>query len=156
MLERCCQARAAKEKSPANKRLRGFLWSWKRDLNTRPADYESAALPTELFQRNGYHCNGKRAVRQEQTVNPTENPPGKSWAVGAGGGGCAGWGHTGISCSGNRAKRPRASGTGSCAGQRHGGHARSIHRPARRFGRGRDAYETRRDLLSEFLSIILF
>ena len=25
-------------------------WSWKRDLNTRPADYESAALPTELFQ----------------------------------------------------------------------------------------------------------
>ena len=28
-----------------------FSWSWKRDLNTRPADYESAALPTELFQR---------------------------------------------------------------------------------------------------------
>ena len=27
------------------------MWSWKRDLNTRPADYESAALPTELFQR---------------------------------------------------------------------------------------------------------
>ena len=27
-----------------------FSWSWKRDLNTRPADYESAALPTELFQ----------------------------------------------------------------------------------------------------------
>ena len=25
-------------------------FSWKRDLNTRPADYESAALPTELFQ----------------------------------------------------------------------------------------------------------
>ncbi len=25
-------------------------WSWKRDLNTRPAHYECAALPTELFQ----------------------------------------------------------------------------------------------------------
>ena len=30
------------------------FWSWKRDLNTRPADYESAALPTELFQRIGF------------------------------------------------------------------------------------------------------
>ena len=34
----------------------GFLcaeilgWSWKRDSNTRPAHYECAALPTELFQ----------------------------------------------------------------------------------------------------------
>ena len=28
----------------------GLLWSWKCDSNTRPADYESAALPTELFQ----------------------------------------------------------------------------------------------------------
>jgi hypothetical protein len=26
-------------------------WSWKRDLNTRPAHYECAALPTELFQQ---------------------------------------------------------------------------------------------------------
>ncbi len=26
------------------------LWSWKRDSNTRPAHYECAALPTELFQ----------------------------------------------------------------------------------------------------------
>ena len=26
------------------------IWSWKRDLNTRPAHYEWAALPTELFQ----------------------------------------------------------------------------------------------------------
>ena len=35
----------------------GFLcaeilgWSWKRDSNTRPAHYECAALPTELFQQ---------------------------------------------------------------------------------------------------------
>ncbi len=27
-----------------------FGWSWKRDSNTRPAHYECAALPTELFQ----------------------------------------------------------------------------------------------------------
>ena len=27
------------------------FWSWKRDSNTRPADYESAALPTELFRQ---------------------------------------------------------------------------------------------------------
>ena len=26
-------------------------WSWKRDSNTRPAHYECAALPTELFQQ---------------------------------------------------------------------------------------------------------
>lgn len=31
--------------------LQEFSWSWKRDLNTRPAHYECAALPTELFQR---------------------------------------------------------------------------------------------------------
>ncbi len=26
------------------------FWSWRRDLNPRPADYKSAALPTELRQ----------------------------------------------------------------------------------------------------------
>jgi hypothetical protein len=25
-------------------------WSWRQDLNPRPADYKSAALPTELRQ----------------------------------------------------------------------------------------------------------
>ena len=28
------------------------FFSRKRDSNTRPADYESAALPTELFRQN--------------------------------------------------------------------------------------------------------
>ena len=28
-----------------------LFWSWKRDSNTRPAHYEWAALPTELFQQ---------------------------------------------------------------------------------------------------------
>ena len=27
------------------------IWSWRRDSNPRPADYKSAALPTELRQR---------------------------------------------------------------------------------------------------------
>ena len=27
-----------------------FRWSWQRDSNPRPADYKSAALPTELRQ----------------------------------------------------------------------------------------------------------
>ena len=29
-----------------------FGWSWQRDSNPRPADYKSAALPTELRQLN--------------------------------------------------------------------------------------------------------
>jgi hypothetical protein len=36
----CRAAREAKSES----------WSWRRDLNPRPADYKSAALPTELRQ----------------------------------------------------------------------------------------------------------
>ena len=31
--------------------LRIYLWSWWTDSNPRPADYKSAALPTELHQR---------------------------------------------------------------------------------------------------------
>ena len=42
-----------KEKSPdaAQAPVPDFSWSWKRDSNTRPAHYECAALPTELFQQ---------------------------------------------------------------------------------------------------------
>ena len=29
------------------------LWSWRRDLNPRPPDYKSGALPTELRQQTG-------------------------------------------------------------------------------------------------------
>jgi hypothetical protein len=28
-----------------------LLWSWRRDLNPRPSDYKSDALPTELRQQ---------------------------------------------------------------------------------------------------------
>jgi hypothetical protein len=32
-------------------------WSWRWDSNPRPADYKSAALPTELRQRQTYRLN---------------------------------------------------------------------------------------------------
>ena len=35
-----------------------LVWSWWTDLNPRPADYKSAALPTELHQR--FRCFNKR------------------------------------------------------------------------------------------------
>ena len=41
----------AMDKKISFRRTRIF-WSWKRDSNTRPAHYEWAALPTELFQQN--------------------------------------------------------------------------------------------------------
>jgi hypothetical protein len=31
-----------------------LLWSWRRDLNPRPSDYKSDALPTELRQREPF------------------------------------------------------------------------------------------------------
>ena len=35
-------------------RFRTFAyWSWRRDLNPRPPDYKSGALPTELRQHSG-------------------------------------------------------------------------------------------------------
>ena len=52
-----------------------FLWSWQCDLNTRPADYESAALPAELCQRTnpcweyykhlGQVCQSKICVKSD-------------------------------------------------------------------------------------------
>ena len=42
-----------KQKTPLHTNVNKgvFLWSWLTDLNPRPADYKSAALPTELNQR---------------------------------------------------------------------------------------------------------
>ena len=40
-------------------------WSWRRDLNPRPADYKSAALPTELRQhRQNSNTNTRVRVFQ--------------------------------------------------------------------------------------------
>src|SRR5690606_11150452 len=44
-----------KEKPRQINVLRGHIWSWLDDSNPRPADYKSAALPTELRQRSGRH-----------------------------------------------------------------------------------------------------
>jgi hypothetical protein len=33
--------------------LASVLWSWRRDLNPRPSDYKSDALPAELRQLSG-------------------------------------------------------------------------------------------------------
>src|ERR1039458_404759 len=39
-------------------------WSWRRDLNPRPSDYKSDALPTEL-RRHAFICNSLRPERKD-------------------------------------------------------------------------------------------
>ena len=39
-------------------------WSWWTDLNPRPADYKSAALPTELHQQNYPRCCNEEIISQ--------------------------------------------------------------------------------------------
>ena len=44
-------------------------WSWRRDLNPRPADYKSAALPPELRQQtNRYYILFPRSQQHKYTV----------------------------------------------------------------------------------------
>ena len=46
-----------------------FKWSWRRDLNPRPSDYKSDALPAELRQpKHGSHTH--------ETASPPGNLPG--------------------------------------------------------------------------------
>ena len=40
-----------------NSRTLTIKWSWWTDSNPRPADYKSAALPTELHQLIAFFCN---------------------------------------------------------------------------------------------------
>ena len=57
------------------------VWSWRRDLNPRPPDYKSGALPAELrqpdsrapnkFLRSIPQLEARQAVRQ----NPSSNSP---------------------------------------------------------------------------------
>ena len=47
------------------------MWSWWTDLNPRPADYKSAALPTELHQhvkqrKLYYHKSGALSISKKQ------------------------------------------------------------------------------------------
>ena len=39
-------------------------WSWWTESNPRPADYKSAALPTELHQRMGGNCRERMRLKQ--------------------------------------------------------------------------------------------
>ena len=45
-----------------------LLWSWQLDLNQRPADYKSAALPTELCQLENAKWSGKRGSNPQPTA----------------------------------------------------------------------------------------
>jgi hypothetical protein len=48
-----CAVPAVSETRPATRsgKSRFAIWSWRRDLNPRPSDYKSDALPAELRQR---------------------------------------------------------------------------------------------------------
>jgi hypothetical protein len=48
---------------PAKKNSRSFKLSWRRDLNPRPSDYKSDALPTELRQHRQTEQNYHRGHR---------------------------------------------------------------------------------------------
>ncbi len=51
-----------------NFKLHEIVWSWRSDLNRRPADYKSAALPTELRQRKTIIWSGKRDSNPQPTA----------------------------------------------------------------------------------------
>ena len=59
---RLCLVSYPHENRPAHLRCTGLFWSWQTDLNPRPADYKSAALPTELCQRI------KRAAQRRRQI----------------------------------------------------------------------------------------
>ena len=48
-----------------------ILWSWRRDLNPRPSDYKSDALPTELRQRRKFARTWK--LERETGIEPATN-----------------------------------------------------------------------------------
>src|ERR1700704_3460972 len=65
----CAQCLLCSKTRPATRfeKSRFTIWSWRRDLNPRPSDYKSDALPAELRQHNppvtGHKVN-KLAQRQ--------------------------------------------------------------------------------------------
>ena len=48
-------------------------WSWRRDLNPRPSDYKSDALPAELRQPAFYQPTQAPAQNRHQTANNAAN-----------------------------------------------------------------------------------
>ena len=54
VLEKPVSPPPAESSIPLELRFPNFVsWSWRRDLNPRPPDYKSGALPTELRQHSG-------------------------------------------------------------------------------------------------------
>jgi hypothetical protein len=62
----CLEKPAAPLPSPPNRRKIRLpvivLWSWRRDLNPRPPDYKSGALPTELRQQFGKDAPSRKLI----------------------------------------------------------------------------------------------
>jgi hypothetical protein len=62
----CLEKPAAPLPSPPNRRNIRLpvivLWSWRRDLNPRPPDYKSGALPTELRQQFGKDAPSRKLI----------------------------------------------------------------------------------------------
>ena len=68
---------ACKKTPPRTKRSPRRRWSWMSDLNRRPHDYESGALPTELIQRETsafalYHAISVCQCRKRGFLHPGE------------------------------------------------------------------------------------
>jgi hypothetical protein len=61
----CCAATESAEPPENRLFVRCYavvLWSWRRDLNPRPPDYKSGALPTELRQQLGKDAPSRKLI----------------------------------------------------------------------------------------------
>ena len=52
----------------------GFCWSWREESNPRPADYKSAALPTELRQLSAEQAENYSACPVWGAHHPLSEP----------------------------------------------------------------------------------
>ena len=52
----------------------GFCWSWREESNPRPADYKSAALPTELRQLSAKQAVNKNTCPVCGAHHPLSEP----------------------------------------------------------------------------------
>ena len=69
LVSRACGPSARPRSGPsAPACLRSRFWSWWTDSNPRPADYKSAALPTELHQHIIRLSNSERYYNKEREV----------------------------------------------------------------------------------------
>ena len=62
LLRRYRVRRTAGNSSACYRYFANVLWSWRRDLNPRPPDYKSGALPTELRQQFGKDAPSRKLI----------------------------------------------------------------------------------------------